>query len=65
MLWMKRRDLLIQLAFIAETRGVPITRIRGRGGHDVYRVGDVQLTIPRHNEISEHTAQSILKRASR
>jgi predicted RNA binding protein YcfA (HicA-like mRNA interferase family) len=37
--------------------------IRHGGSHDIYRVGDVQVTIPRHNEINEITAKAIIKEA--
>lgn len=55
---MKRRDLLKRLEEIADTE-----LVRHGGSHDIYRVGDVQVTIPRHNEINEITAKAIIKEA--
>lgn len=55
---MKRRDLLRRLEEIADTE-----LVRRGGSHDIYRVGDVQVTNSRHNEINEITAKAILKEA--
>jgi predicted RNA binding protein YcfA (HicA-like mRNA interferase family) len=54
----KRRDLLKRLEEIADTE-----LVRHGGSHDIYCVGNVQVTIPRHNEINEITAKAIIKEA--
>ena len=55
---MKRKDLIRQL----KQNGWEI--IHG-GNHDLAKHPDrkVKLTIPRHNEINEHTAKGILRDA--
>ena len=61
---MKRRDLLKALADIAAAAEVDFELVRHGASHDIYRVGAVQTTIPRHTEISELLAKKILKEAS-
>jgi hypothetical protein len=33
----------------------------GRGSHEKWRVGAVQVAVPRHREVNELTAQAILR----
>ena len=55
---MKRRDLVKQL----ETAGYRLTR--DDGDHTVYaKPGAQSVAIPRHREISENTAKTILRTA--
>ncbi len=55
---MKRRDLVKQL----ESAGYRADR--DDGGHTVYeKVGGRPVQVPRHREINENTAKSILKAA--
>ncbi|ACU69106.1 YcfA family protein [Catenulispora acidiphila DSM 44928] len=61
---MKRRDLLKALSDIAAEASVDFELVRHGGSHDIYRVGALHLTIPRHTEISELLAKKILKEAS-
>lgn len=54
---MKRRDLeraLAKLGFGLKREG---------GSHAVWTNGHTTLSIPRHREVTEHTAQAILKEA--
>ena len=57
---MKRVDLLQK---IIENGAV---FVRSRGGHDIYRnvITGATQPIPRHREINEYTARSILKHLS-
>ena len=56
----KRRILLKSLARIAKDSGVVFQLERSTGPHDVYRWGDYVIAIPRHREINERLARSIL-----
>ncbi len=54
---MKKRDLIKQL----EKMGFKLER-NGKS-HDVYIKGSMVIEVPRHSEVNEYTAKSILKRA--
>jgi predicted RNA binding protein YcfA (HicA-like mRNA interferase family) len=59
---MKRAVLLRQIASAAKSRGIGWDRVSSKGSHDKWRLGEaVQVSIPRHTEINEITAQAILK----
>lgn len=59
---MKRTDLMKRLRNIAKDKGH--TAIVKEGGpHTKVTIGDVKVTVPRHNEINEHTANGILEDA--
>jgi mRNA interferase HicA len=54
---MKRRELekrLIDLGWSFIRRG---------GRHDIWRKGEIEIAVPRHREIKEPTARSILRLA--
>jgi len=56
---MKRRELekrLKMLGWIFCRRG---------GRHDIWTDGEYEIAVPRHREINEYTARSILKGAKR
>lgn len=53
---MKRRDLIKKL----EQNGWYL--LRNGASHDIYTNGSRSETIPRHSEIKEHLAKSIIKR---
>jgi mRNA interferase HicA len=61
---MKRRDLLKQLTELAEAKQVSFVFVREGGNHSVYRFKDTNVMIPRHNDIRESLAQSILRKAA-
>lgn len=54
---MKRRDLEREL------RQLGWDLIRHGGRHDVWSRGERELTVPRHAEINEYTANAILRQA--
>lgn len=54
---MKRRDLIDALT----ANGFEL--YRHGSNHDIYRKDQKQIAIPRHKEINEETAKSILKEA--
>lgn len=45
---------------IAKDKGESLDTREG-GSHTVVKIGDRQTTVPRHNEINEITAKSIIK----
>ena len=57
----KRRILLKSLARIAKDSGVVFQLERSTGPHDVYRWGSHMISIPRHREVNERLARSILR----
>lgn len=61
---MKRRDLLRHLRDLAKVSGVGFDLVRNGAAHDVFQLGDFMITMPRHREINERTAQGILKGAN-
>jgi len=57
---MKRRELMRKLQQIATENGERMETTEG-GNHTKVRIGLRQTTIPRHNEINEHTARAIIR----
>ena len=53
---MKRRDMIKKL----EAAGFVF--VRNGGGHDIYQRGEDREAIPRHKEINEKLAQSIIRK---
>ena len=59
---MKRRELLKRLEQIAKDRGESFTLVEG-GSHTKAFIGPQMIAVPRHREVSEPTAKTILKEA--
>jgi hypothetical protein len=57
----KQRDLKGRIAAAAATRGLSWLMIRQGRQHEVWRCGSTLVTIPRHREINEYTAEGIFK----
>ena len=57
---MKRKDLMKTLGQIAKDSGKELEVTEG-GSHTKVKIGDQQTTVPRHKEINEITAKSIIK----
>lgn len=55
----KRRDLESKLAALGWSF------LRHGGSHDIWARETETMAVPRHNEINEHLARSILRRAAR
>lgn len=53
----KRRDLESKL------RELGWEFLRHGGNHDIWALGEDTIPVPRHNEINENLARSILKKA--
>jgi hypothetical protein len=58
---MKRRDLTGKIATAAKAHGLDWVLARNGGGHDIYSLDGLMIVVPRHNEIVERTAESVLK----
>lgn len=59
---MKKRNLIKQLRLIAKEAGVELVFIRQGGNHEIWRISDRRLVIPRHRDINERTAEGIVRR---
>jgi mRNA interferase HicA len=57
----KRADLIARISKAAAKAGITFTLVREGGNHSIYRYGSQNVVIPRHKEINEHTARSILR----
>ena len=57
---MKRRDLIRELLRISETQGLSLTLTEG-SRHTKIRIGEWRSVIPRHREIDESLARSIIR----
>jgi mRNA interferase HicA len=57
----KRADLINKIGKAAAEAGVTFERIREGGSHTIYRYGSQNVVMPRHKEINELTARSILR----
>ena len=57
---MNKRSLLKRVQEIAKAEGHELTFVREVGNHEIWSVRGQRLVIPRHREINEHTAQSII-----
>ncbi|ETK34513.1 hypothetical protein MPTA5024_18915 [Microbispora sp. ATCC PTA-5024] len=57
---MKRATLLRRLREIAARQDKELIFVREGGKHSIYRIGDLPLSIPRHREIAEVTAQGLI-----
>jgi hypothetical protein len=58
---MKRRALIQRIRFAATARGVPCLLVREGSRHEFWDVGDVRVSIPRHRDINEWTAEAIMR----
>ena len=60
----KRIELIRQIGRTAQLRGIE-WRLQRRGRrHDIWKCGETKVSIPRHNEINEVTAEAIMKSVS-
>ncbi|OJV26896.1 MAG: hypothetical protein BGO26_04685 [Actinobacteria bacterium 69-20] len=63
----KRRELIAQISALARTHGMSWQPRPGRqrGPHEVFLLGGQVVPIPRHREIGEMLARSIIRQAER
>ena len=58
---MKRRDLLARIQVAARDRGRRWDLTRQGAAHELWSLDGHMVTIPRHREINESTARSIMR----
>ena len=58
---MKRVDLIRKVTAAAAAAGKDFTLVRQGGSHSVFRCGSQSVIVPRHREINELTARSIMR----
>jgi mRNA interferase HicA len=61
----KNGALLQELRKIAKAKDLTLMLLRHGSNHDLYEMGSVRLTVPRHAEINEITAKGIIREAER
>jgi len=57
---MKKRDLLNKITEIAKRNQVTLEFLGGTK-HDKFRINGAMILVPRHSEVNEHVARTILK----
>ena len=58
---MKRSELILRIRIAARAADLAWELVRQGSAHEVWRLGAQQITIPRHREINEVTATSIMR----
>ena len=58
---MKRADLIKEVEARARRKGLDCHLHRQGGSHEVWKVNDKSVPIPRHREVNDYTAKQILK----
>jgi hypothetical protein len=58
---MKRRDLLRKISKAAKAADVIWVLVDEGSEHSIYQVGSQRVSVPRHREVNEYTAEGILK----
>jgi mRNA interferase HicA len=57
----KRRDLERKIRRAANAAGVTWVMVRQGGNHELWQAGETRVTIPRHRELNDITAEGIMK----
>jgi predicted RNA binding protein YcfA (HicA-like mRNA interferase family) len=57
----KQRDLIKKISKAGKAKGLVWSLVRQGGQHTLYQLGSTKVSVPRHSEINEMTAQSIMK----
>ena len=60
---MKKRELLRRLRSIARSADVELNFTREGANHEIWTIDGERLVIPRHRDVNERTAYSIIRRA--
>jgi hypothetical protein len=58
---MKRRALIHRIRTTAAAQGVRCELIREGSRHEFWQVGDLRVSIPRHRDINDWTAEAIMR----
>ena len=59
---MRKRDLIRRLRRIAKAAELDMEFVREGASHELWRIGDERIVVPRHREINERTATAIIKK---
>lgn len=62
---MKRQQLIKTLRNEAKAQGTTFTFVREGANHEMWAFGETTVTIPRHREINEGTARSIINHCTK
>ena len=62
---MKKRELMKGIRATADSAGAELVFVRQGSNHEIWSLGGGRLVIPRHRNINEHTANSVLTEARR
>ena len=60
---MKKRHLVRRLRAIAASADLALDFVREGANHEIWKIGNERIVIPRHREVNERTAGDILRRA--
>jgi len=58
---MKRRALIHRIRVAAADHGISCHLVRQGSRHEIWEVGGLRFAVPRHRDISERTAESIVR----
>lgn len=58
---MKKRELLRRLKSLAEEKELVLELLRQGANHEIWRVGDLQFPVARHNDVPEQTARGTIR----
>ncbi|MEK6190742.1 MAG: hypothetical protein AABM41_00295 [Chloroflexota bacterium] len=58
---MKRRALIHRIRSAAAERGIRYRLNRQGSQHEIWEVGGLSFAVPRHRDISERTAEAIMR----
>lgn len=58
---MNRADLIRRVGRAARRHEISWNRLRSTGAHEIWECGGLRVSIPRHREINELTAQAIMR----
>jgi hypothetical protein len=57
----KPRDIVKRISREAKRQNVLFSFVREGANHEIYKLGDVIIPIPRHREVNEMTTEGIYK----
>ena len=58
---MKRRELERRIDAAAKAAGLTFEMVRDSGSHEVWSLDGQLISIPRHREVNEYTAEGVMK----
>lgn len=57
----KRTELLRKIGTAARITGIPWAQVHQGSRHEIWQCGTTAVSIPRHREVNEHTAEGIFQ----